>query len=77
MTAIHTRNKNIRNLFRAEPIKNKNTQDNYSLVSRREIDKGWKSFWLNRGITKPPRVSDRYVGEFDLPTTLPKTQGES
>jgi len=30
------------------------------------IDEGWREFWLKRGRTKPPEVSSRVIGCFDL-----------
>lgn len=69
MTAIHTKNKNTRNLFRAVPAKAKHdsVHDYTSLEGRKLIDNGWKNFWKKRGFDKPPRVSNQHLGEFDLP----------
>ena len=35
---------------------------------KQDIDKGWQHFWERRGITKPPYVSQKTVGMFDLPS---------
>ena len=35
----------------------------------KEVDSGWRAFWLRRGMTTPPAISNCNVGMFDLPGT--------
>ena len=69
-TSNHSRSTEYRNLFRAIAVKPKvdASLDVTTLAGKKVINKGWKTFWRKRGYDKPPRVSDQYLGEFELPT---------
>ena len=71
MTPSHTRHKDYRNLYQANPItgKRKKEREQYRKDQelKKQVDEAWKGFWAKRGYKKPPQVSNRYLLAFDLP----------
>lgn len=69
-TQTHARNKDYRNLYRANPVENKRTQQTqyaWELDTMRMVKESHKTFWKKRGFTKPPRTGKVIAGDFDLP----------
>jgi len=68
-TALHSRNKNIRDLFRATPVNRSAEIERAELNewSKLEalIDAGHKHFWSQRTQGKPPKVSKTRFMCFD------------
>jgi hypothetical protein len=72
MTPLHARPKAYRNLNNARRVSNRDGKSEETLdrafdkETAAMIDEGWKHFWRNRGKNKPPYVSSRTVGVFDI-----------
>lgn len=70
-TPLHTRNKNVRDLYRAVPVDRKaeiqkaNKKAEKKLI--KDIDAAHKAFWKRRGFNKPPRVGKKVAFDFDTP----------
>jgi hypothetical protein len=75
MTPLHARPKAYRNLHNATRVSNRGGKSEETLD--RAFDKetiemvnaGWKHFWNERGVKKPPYVSNRTTGVFELSNT--------
>jgi hypothetical protein len=70
-TALHSRNRNIRDLFRAVPV----CRDRELRLAEEHAEKeliesiktAHRAFWKARGHNKPPRVSKITLHDFDIP----------
>jgi hypothetical protein len=69
-TALHTRNKNRRDLFRAVPVNRTAELEKKEKKEWEElkelIAKGHKHFWQKRTQGKPPKVSKTRFNCFDI-----------
>ena len=71
MTPLHARPKEYRNLYNAKRVTNREETEAFL---EREFDRetikmvsdAHKDVWKRRGRKKPPYVSKRYVGVFDI-----------
>lgn len=71
MTPLHARPKAYRNLYNAKRVTNREEAESaleiaYDKQTAAMVDKGWKTFWEKRGISKPPHVSAKQIGIFDI-----------
>ena len=67
MTKSHTKNKDIRNLYRAVPFQVKvQTLTMWERETKKLVDEAHAAFWSKRN-TKAPWVSAETMGAFDLP----------
>jgi hypothetical protein len=72
MTPLHARPKAYRNLHNAKRVSNRGGKSEATLdrefakETAKLIDAGWKAFWNKRGAKKPPYVSSRQIGVFEL-----------
>ena len=70
-TALHSRNRNVRDLYRAVPVSRERELSLAEAEAEQElidaVDRAHKTFWAKRGHSKPPRVSKVSLYDFDVP----------
>jgi hypothetical protein len=70
-TALHSRNRNVRDLYRAVPVsRDRELRLAEERAEQELIDavaRAYKTFWAKRGYNKPPRVSKVTLYDFDVP----------
>ena len=70
-TALHSRNRNVRDLYRAVPVSRERELRLAEAEAEQElidaVDRAHKTFWAKRGHSKPPRVSKVSLYDFDVP----------
>ncbi len=70
-TALHSRNRNVRDLYRAVPVSRERELRLAEAEAEQElidaVAQAHKTFWAKRGYNKPPRVSKVTLYDFDVP----------
>jgi hypothetical protein len=70
-TALHSRNRNVRDLYRAVPVSRDRELRLAEELAEQEliaaVARAYKTFWAKRGYNKPPRVSKVTLYDFDVP----------
>ncbi len=70
-TALHSRNRNVRDLYRAVPVSRERELRLAEERAEQElidaVARAYKTFWAKRGYNKPPRVSKVTLYDFDVP----------
>jgi hypothetical protein len=70
-TALHSRNRNVRDLYRAVPVSRERELRLAEAEAEQElidaVARAYKTFWAKRGYNKPPRVSKVTLYDFDVP----------